>query len=573
MLSSLRKCHRSSGVQGAKVGVILSAAAVLAGCSADVARFDLGGDTGSVSSNSSYGSSGYAGSGRQAWNEFGSAGYDRPSYRGSSVERSDLPTPQAPLTTSAIRPQDNPSSYGNGYGQGQSGYGQGQSSGYGQNGYSGGSGYAGSSNAGASNSGASNYGASNYGSSNPGASAYNAPNSYRPSNAPSGTVAPLASRDVGTSGGGTSGAATAASGETIEVRPGDTLYSLSRRHNVSVNEMMAANGLSSPNLKPGQQLHLPSGTRASHATETARPPRENYETVSQAPEPAVEAPSDWTGSSTVRPGDSLYAVARQNNVKLAELQRYNGISDVRKVKPGTVLKVPGHGGSVAEKTVAEAPYTPPAYEPPAKETPSPAVAETPAPTPGAVKLGEVTNSQATSQPSTPQQPTMLNGGPPPAAPEQNERVAKAETPGAATDAVSPSGSQNAGSVAGSRLRWPVAGKVISGFGPRPDGTHNDGVNLAAPMGTDIHAAEGGVVAYAGDELKGYGNLVLIRHDNGWVTAYAHADEILVKRGDRIKRGQVIAKAGRTGQVDQPQVHFELRQGQKPVDPTPFMERL
>jgi murein DD-endopeptidase MepM/ murein hydrolase activator NlpD len=119
----------------------------------------------------------------------------------------------------------------------------------------------------------------------------------------------------------------------------------------------------------------------------------------------------------------------------------------------------------------------------------------------------------------------------------------------------------------------VAGKVISGFGPRADGTHNDGVNVAAPMGTDVHAAESGVVAYAGDELKGYGNLVLLRHDNGWVTAYAHADEIMVKRGDRIKRGQVIARAGRTGQVDQPQVHFELRQGQKPVDPTPFMERM
>jgi murein DD-endopeptidase MepM/ murein hydrolase activator NlpD len=180
--------------------------------------------------------------------------------------------------------------------------------------------------------------------------------------------------------------------------------------------------------------------------------------------------------------------------------------------------------------------------------------------------------------STPQQPTMINGsglaGPgasaPPAAPE---RVARVET-NTASDAVSPVSSGNSTAVAGfSKLRWPVAGKVIAGFGPRPDGTHNDGVNLAAPMGTDVHAAESGVVAYAGDELKGYGNLVLIRHDNGWVTAYAHADELLVKRGDQIKRGQVIAKAGRSGQVDQPQVHFELRQGQKPVDPTPFMERL
>ena len=167
---------------------------------------------------------------------------------------------------------------------------------------------------------------------------------------------------------------------------------------------------------------------------------------------------------------------------------------------------------------------------------------------------------------------MLNGGS--GAPAPDNRVAKLETPNVASDASSGSvPSQGEGSVAGTKLRWPVAGKIVGNFGPRPDGTHNDGVNIAAPLGTDVHAAESGVVAYSGDELKGYGNLVLIRHDNGWVTAYAHADEILVKRGDRIKRGQVVAKAGRTGQVDQPQVHFELRQGQKPVDPTPFLERM
>ena len=125
----------------------------------------------------------------------------------------------------------------------------------------------------------------------------------------------------------------------------------------------------------------------------------------------------------------------------------------------------------------------------------------------------------------------------------------------------------------SKLRWPAQGKIIAGFGGRPDGTHNDGINLSVPQGTDVHAAESGVVAYAGSELKGYGNLVLVRHDNGWVTAYAHNEELLVKRGDKVARGQVIAKAGKTGTVDQPQVHFELRQGSKPVDPTPFMEKL
>ncbi len=93
------------------------------------------------------------------------------------------------------------------------------------------------------------------------------------------------------------------------------------------------------------------------------------------------------------------------------------------------------------------------------------------------------------------------------------------------------------------------------------------------MGTDVHAAESGVVAYAGSELKGYGNLVLVRHDNGWVTAYAHADKLLVKRGDKIARGQVIAKAGKSGEVAQPQLHFELRQGSKPVDPLPYLAKI
>ena len=127
---------------------------------------------------------------------------------------------------------------------------------------------------------------------------------------------------------------------------------------------------------------------------------------------------------------------------------------------------------------------------------------------------------------------------------------------------------------GRRRQVPLAGQgqVIAAFGKRPDGTHNDGINIAIPQGTDVHAAESGRVAYAGNELKGYGNLVLIRHDNGWVSAYAHADQILVKRDDVVRRGQVIAKAGKTGTVDQPQLHFELRQGAKPVDPLPHMEK-
>jgi murein DD-endopeptidase MepM/ murein hydrolase activator NlpD len=120
------------------------------------------------------------------------------------------------------------------------------------------------------------------------------------------------------------------------------------------------------------------------------------------------------------------------------------------------------------------------------------------------------------------------------------------------------------------MRWPVRGKIISGFGPKANGLKNEGINIAVPEGTSIRAAASGVVAYAGNELKGYGNLVLIRHDDGYVTAYAHAKELFVKRGDTVKRGDVIAKAGQTGSVSSPQLHFEVRKGATALDPMKFL---
>ena len=120
------------------------------------------------------------------------------------------------------------------------------------------------------------------------------------------------------------------------------------------------------------------------------------------------------------------------------------------------------------------------------------------------------------------------------------------------------------------FRGPVRGRVIAAFGPKPNGVQNDGINLAVPEGTPIKAAEDGVVAYAGSELKGYGNLVLVRHSNGFVTAYAHASDVLVKRGETVKRGQVSAHAGQTGNVTSPQLHFEIRKGATPVDPAQYL---
>ncbi|SDR04531.1 M23 family metallopeptidase [Pseudovibrio sp. Tun.PSC04-5.I4] len=122
------------------------------------------------------------------------------------------------------------------------------------------------------------------------------------------------------------------------------------------------------------------------------------------------------------------------------------------------------------------------------------------------------------------------------------------------------------------FRWPVRGRIISDFGVKPGGSKNDGINLAVPSGTDIKAAEDGTIVYAGNELKGFGNLVLIRHDDGWVSAYAHNKELKVRRGDVVRRGQTIAMAGATGSVTQPQLHFELRKDNKPVDPMSHLPR-
>ncbi len=117
-----------------------------------------------------------------------------------------------------------------------------------------------------------------------------------------------------------------------------------------------------------------------------------------------------------------------------------------------------------------------------------------------------------------------------------------------------------------RFSWPLDGRILSSFGAKPGGRFNDGVNLKTSAGTAVRAAADGVVAYAGDAVAGFGNLVLIKHEGGWVSAYGHNEAVLVARGDHVRQGDVIARAGATGAVDEPQLHFELRRGRAAVDP-------
>ncbi len=124
--------------------------------------------------------------------------------------------------------------------------------------------------------------------------------------------------------------------------------------------------------------------------------------------------------------------------------------------------------------------------------------------------------------------------------------------------------------ASGKFLWPVQGRTIAGYGSKENGLHNDGINIAAPRGTAVRAADNGVVAYVGNELRGFGNLILVRHDGGWVTAYAHNQDFLVTRGQTVRRGQTIARVGSSGNVATPQLHFEIRKGTQSVNPTRFL---
>lgn len=354
-------------------------------------------------------------------------------------------------------------------------------------------------------------------------------------------------------------------GPTIEVQQGDTLTSIAKQHRVSVSELMSVNNLQSPVVRPGQKLALPAGKRivAQRVPMTTQAPMRAERDAAvedrsrQAPAPVTAgSSSDWQGTHTIAAGESLYGIARKYNVKAAELQEVNGIASVTRIRPGTVIKVPGNGAT-APRTMA--------------------AAQSRTETAG----GGATQPIAGNSPLT-IKPRIINGDAG-GEPADHKRVASLG-PGArtATDA-SAADAQPRGEAAApaetpkltggsGKFRWPVKGKVIAGFGARPDKSHNDGIDISVPQGTEVMAAEGGVVAYAGNELKGYGNLILVRHDGGWVSAYGHNDELLVRRGDKIKRGQTIAKAGNTGSVDRPQLHFELRQDSKPVDPMPHMEK-
>ncbi|MET4370154.1 murein DD-endopeptidase MepM/ murein hydrolase activator NlpD [Bradyrhizobium sp. LB12.1] len=321
-------------------------------------------------------------------------------------------------------------------------------------------------------------------------------------------------------------------GTKIIVGTSDTLELLAKRYRVTPQAILAANGYKGPrSLSPGQQLIIPH-----QATAAAPAPLMAPVAVAPAAKP-VAAVAVPPSTHFVNHGDTLVSIARKNHISAAELARANGLNPSAKLKLGTRLAVPGARTAALAAPVAAAPVG----SAPVVGTLQP-VAVAPAP---ATKMAAV------------------------AAPVQSARLAQATANVEEKTAEAPAKAAETTSALPT-FRWPVRGKVVTTYGAKTNGKSNDGINLAVPEGTPIKAAEDGVVAYSGNELKGYGNLILVRHSNGYVTAYAHASELMVKRGDTIKRGQVIAKSGQSGEVASPQLHFEIRKGSSPVDPLQFL---
>ncbi|MDH3595038.1 MAG: LysM peptidoglycan-binding domain-containing protein [Rhodospirillales bacterium] len=303
------------------------------------------------------------------------------------------------------------------------------------------------------------------------------------------------------------------------VRRGDTVYAISRRYGVPARSVIDHNGLRPPYpLKVGQRLSLPVPRR-----------------------------------HRVAHKETVYGISRRYGVPVRSVIDANRLVPPYSLRIGQALLIPVLRAHVVAK--GETVYSISRRY--------------------GVELSELVRLNRVAPPYTikPAQSLVLPNTRPAAAPALGAPAGKtlaAVRPAKATPTLA--AIPQPPPRAGSKFLWPVKGRIILGYGPKRDGLHNDGINIKAPRGTPVRAAENGVVAYSGNELRGFGNLLLIKHAGGWVTAYAHTEQVSVRRGDKVRRGQTIGRVGSTGSVASPQLHFEVRKGTRAVDPTRLLGR-
>lgn len=350
----------------------------------------------------------------------------------------------------------------------------------------------------------------------------------------------------------------------VSVEKGDTLYSISKKYDVNLREIIDANRISPPyTLYTGQMIKLPK-------------PRFHL----------------------VKDKDTLYSISRAYNVDMNTLTMANNIEEPFLIYTGQKLRIPSATeinenkersfaqnnekvdyntksssfnrdvesndlSPLSENTVSESKQVEISIPVPTKE-------EVPDNQP--VLTSNLNSSGIpipTLKPSTAkaleQEVSTTNVATTTKEPESTASTEKVyvKTTKASLPVEIPS-------LGKPSFSWPVRGKVISSYGAKEGGLYNDGINISASEGTKIQAAESGVVVYSGNELRGYGNLLLIKHGEGYLTAYAHTKENAVQKGDVVKKGDVIGYVGKTGHVTLPQLHFSIRQGRKAVDPKKYL---
>jgi len=337
---------------------------------------------------------------------------------------------------------------------------------------------------------------------------------------------------------------TSAGGTRVQVRQGDDLNKIARRYGVPIQAVAAVNGIDDPKaVRPGQSVIIPTyvysernastSVTAGESGKVKLPPANRNETIVTGSVPTA-------AGSLPRPERKPHSQPSYADVKSGEIRAEKvdavRVSTLPKRKPG------GYGQSLTTASVSKADVPAPRRQP-QPETAAPAAV-------AAAPSGTVEQSALPA-------PALTNEARPTAPIKTPTVVASVKEDVDTSSEI---------------FRWPVRGRIISDFGAKPGGGKNEGVNLAVPEGTPVKSADDGTVIYSGNELKGYGNLILLRHKEGWVSAYAHNSELKVKRGDKVRRGDVVALAGATGSVSQPQVHFELRKGNKPVDPLKYLPK-
>lgn len=331
--------------------------------------------------------------------------------------------------------------------------------------------------------------------------------------------------------------AAAAAASMVTVQPGQSLYGIATKYGVSTADLMRINGITDANaIQAGQNLKLPSASTVLASASTAVTSKVN-ETVTNAQERVLgqipaSAAQAANGTYQVQTGDSLYSIAQKNNVSLDALKQANGLSNGA-IRVGQALVLPAAGAAVVAET--------------ANKPAAPAVKQEQVQT-AALSPNAGQEAASNTKPYTP--------------PQSSNKVIEDAQKDAS---IAPS------STGISQLRWPVRGKVLSGFGQREGSAVNDGMDIMVPEGTSVKAAENGVVIYAGDGLKEFGNTVLIRHDNGLVTVYGHNSTLNVQRGQKVRRGDEVARSGMSGNAKSPKLHFEVRQNSTPVNPTKYLE--